>query len=84
MRDTATPSMDDLAIQEELRSLLYQAIDLLPRKERELICAIYFDEVDKELYAEQIGMTIRGLNKKLKKVLEKLKYLMGKLYSILF
>ena len=62
MRDTTTPSMDELAIQEELRSLLYQAIDLLPRKERELVYAIYFDEVDKGLYAEQIGMTIWGLN----------------------
>lgn len=84
MADVTTPSMDDIAIANELRSRLYRALNLLPRHERELVYAIYFHRENKEHYAKRTGVSVRGLNKRLNKVLEKLRIIIGKISFLFF
>ncbi len=79
MADETTPSMEDIVMVNELRAHLHRAINLLPRHERELVYAIYFDHETKEKCAERTGVTVRGLNKRLNKVLEKLRMMIGKI-----
>lgn len=83
MADETTPSMEDIAMANELRARLHRAINLLPKYERELIHAIYFDREAKKIYAERTGITVRGLNKRLNKILKKLKLMIGKINLIL-
>ena len=76
LRDMASPSLEELAITHEIYEKLHRAVDALPRAERELIQAIYFNDEKPETYAASIGMTVRGVNKRRSKILTKLKMFM--------
>jgi RNA polymerase sigma factor (sigma-70 family) len=76
LRDMASPSLEELAITHEIYEKLHRAVEALPRAERELIQAIYFNDEKPETYAARIGMTVRGVNKRRSKILTKLKMFM--------
>ena len=76
IRDLEAPSMEELAIARELSERLRYIVAALPRAERELIQAIYFEDIPVCDYAKRIGMTHRGVNKQRKKILSKLKILL--------
>ena len=76
IRDLEAPSMEELAIARELSERLRHIVAALPKAERELIQAIYFEEIPASDYAKQIGLPHRGVNKQRKKILSKLKMLL--------
>ena len=68
-----SPSPEEQAITQEIYARLHRAIDALPKAERELIKAIYYDDIKPEDYAKSIGMTVRGVNKRRAKSLLRIK-----------
>lgn len=79
--DMTTPSMEEIVMAKELHEKLNRAIAALPRAERELIKAIYFDELTEEKYAKSNGMSQTGVNYRHAKILSKLKLFMNVLGS---
>ena len=77
LRQAATESMEDLALANELRDQLHRCIAALPRAERELIHAIYFEGMTEEEYAPRAKLTQSGVSRKRKKTLSKLKKLLN-------
>ena len=71
--DTATPSMEELAIAKDLNERLHRIVEALPRAERELIKAIYFEGVTEEDYGKRTGMSQTGVSYRRRKILSKLK-----------
>ena len=76
IQDMESPSMEDLAIANELKDRLHHAVAALPKAERELIQAIYFEGISASYYANQVGLSHRGVNKQRKRILSKLKMLL--------
>jgi len=74
--DPGTPSLEDVALVKELMEQLHRCIDMLPRAERELIQAIYFDGLNDSEYARKIQTSQSGVNRRHKKILSKLRILM--------
>lgn len=79
--DMTTPSMEEIVMAKELHEKLNRAIAALPRAERELVKAIYFDELTEEKYAKRNGMSQTGVNYRHGKILSKLKLFMNVLGS---
>ena len=71
--DLTTPSMEEQAMSRELYERLHHAVDALPRAERELIRAIYFDGQTEKDYAETVGMSQTGISYRRRKILSKIK-----------
>lgn len=76
IRDINTPSMEELAIANELKERIHHVVAALPKAERELIQAIYFEDIPASDYASRIGLSHRGVNKQRKKILSKLRMLL--------
>ena len=76
IQDLGTPSMEEFAIAGELSERLRHIVAALPKAERELIQAIYLEDIPVCDYAKRIGLTHRGVNKQRKKTLSKLKMLL--------
>ena len=75
------PSFDDQLIAKEMKDYLHQCLQMLPRAERELINAIYFDGESETSYARRTGFSQPTVNYHRKKILAKLRILMNKLGS---
>ena len=73
IQDMATPSMEELAIAKELNDRLHHAVSALPKAERDLIRAIYFEGQTEEDYGKMIGMSQTGISYRRRKILSKLK-----------
>ena len=71
--DLSTPSMEDQAIANEMCGRLPHALDALPKTERELIRAIYFERLTEKDYAKSSGLTQTGVSYRRRKILSKLK-----------
>ena len=71
--DLAGPSMEETAMTQEIHEKLRRAVNALPKGERELIQAIYFDGFTEKEYAESYGLTQQGVSYRLRKILSKLK-----------
>ena len=71
--DMSTPSMEDLAIAQELHDRLHHAVEALRKADRELIRAIYFDGLTEKDYAKEAGMSQTGVSYRRRKILSKLK-----------
>ena len=56
IQDMESPSMEDLAIANELKDRLHHVVAALPKAERELSQAIYFEGVSASDYANQVGV----------------------------
>ncbi len=77
MPDSTTPSIEEALLNKELKVCLHRAIESLPRAERELIQAIYFDGLTEREYAKHIGMSQSGVSHRLRKTLSKIRILMS-------
>jgi len=75
--DTDSPGVEEILMEKDLKKRLSQAVEALPKLDRELIQAIYFKGTSAEQYAESIGMTKRGVNKRLQKILSKIRIIMN-------
>ena len=71
--DMSAPSMEELAIANELNERLHHAVAALPKAERDLIRAIYFDGQTEEDFGKRTGMSQTGVSYRRRKILSKLK-----------
>ena len=74
--DLTTPSMEEAVMTREICEKLHRAVDALPRAERELIQAIYFDGFTEKEYAVSSGLSQQGVSYRLRKILSKLRNFM--------
>jgi len=79
--DPEVSSLEDLELAKELIAQLHRCIDMLPRSERELIQAIYFDGLNDSEYARKSKVSQSGVSRRHKKILSKLRILMKFLTS---
>lgn len=77
MPDSITPSVEEMLLSKELKACLHRAIDNLPRAERELIQAIYFNGMTEREYAKHVGISQAGVSHRLRKTLSKIRILMS-------
>jgi RNA polymerase sigma factor (sigma-70 family) len=75
-QDPGVSSLEDLELAKELIAQLHRCIGMLPRAERELIQAIYFDGLNDSEYARKNKVSQSGINRRHKKILSKLRILM--------
>ena len=73
IEDTTAPTMEEIVAAHELRDRVRSAIALLPKAERELIQAIYYNELSEREVAAREGVSQNKINKQLQKILSKLK-----------
>ena len=71
--DTSVDSMENMMLAKELVSQIHRCIALLPRGERELIQAIYFEGMSDREYAQKIKKSQPVVSRRHKKILSKLK-----------
>lgn len=71
--------MESQLIKKEMVEHLHQCLQMLPKAERDLIYAIFFEEETEASYAERIGLTQSGVSRKCKMILAKMKKFMNKL-----
>ena len=71
--DLETPSMEELIIAKELYERLHHAVEALPKAERELIRAIYFEGKTERECAKERGCSQNKIFKQRVKTLSKLK-----------
>ena len=76
MPDLISPSPEQQLITQEIRDALHRAVDALPKAERELIKAIYFEGMTEDDYAKVSGMSQTGVSYRRRKILSKLKLLL--------
>ena len=74
--DLTTPSMEEAVMTREIHEKLHRALDALPKAERELIQAIYFDGFTEKEYAVSSGLSQQGVSYRLRKILSKLRVFM--------
>lgn len=77
LRDMSADSLETVALAKELHEQLHRCIAALPKAERELIQAIYFDGLTEAEYAQRANLSQSGVSRKQKKTLSKLKNLMN-------
>ena len=75
--DLTTPSMEEAVMTREIHEKLHRAVDALPKAERELIQAIYFDGFTEKEYAVSSGLSQQGVSYRLRKILSKLRIVMN-------
>ena len=75
--DLTTPSMEEAVMTREIHEKLHRALDALPKAERELIQAIYFDGFTEKEYAVSSGLSQQGGSYRLRKILSKLRIFMN-------
>ena len=71
--DMTAPSLEEQAIAKEMHERLHHAVAALPRNERDLIRAIYFEGKTEREYAKQRGCSQNKVFKRRIKILSKLK-----------
>ena len=74
--DLTTPSMEEAVMTREIHEKLHRALDALPKAEKELIQAIYFDGFTEKEYAVSSGLSQQGVSYRLRKILSKLRNFM--------
>lgn len=75
--DLISPSMEEAAMTREIHEKLHRAVEALPKAERELIHAIYFDGMTTREYAKLSGLSQTGVSYRLRKTLSKLRTFMN-------
>lgn len=71
--DMISPSMEETVMTREIHEKLHRAVDALPKAERELIQAIYYDGLTEKEYAVFSGLSQQGVSYRLRKILSKLR-----------
>ena len=75
-------SLEDMAIAEELMLRLHRCIEMLPKTERDLIYAVYFEGIGDTEYARKVKASQSGISRKHKRILLKLRNLMNHIENI--
>ncbi len=75
--DSTTPSIEEMLLNKELKACLHRAIESLPRAERELIQAIYYQGLTEREYAKHIGISQAGVSHRLRKTLSIIRIFMN-------
>ena len=75
-QDIQAGTLEDMALANELLQQLHRCIDMLPKAERDLIHAIYFDGMSDREYANKVGKSQPAVSSRHKKTLSKLKMLL--------
>lgn len=70
--DLDRPSVEELALTKVIREWLRRCIALLPKGERELIQALYYDGRSEREYSRRLGISQKAVNKRRSKVLKHL------------
>lgn len=71
--DATALTLEELAEAHELRDRVQHAVDLLPRAERNLIRAIYYEELSEREVAKKYGVSQNKIFKQRQRVLAKLR-----------
>ena len=71
--------VEDQLIMKEMVEHLHQCLKMLPKADRDLIFAIFYEEETESSFAERVGLTQSGVSKKRKRILAKLKRFMNEL-----
>ena len=75
-QDDLVGTLEDMALAQELLDQLHRCIDMLPKAERNLIQAIYFEGMSDREYANKVGKSQPAVSSRHKKTLSKLKMLL--------
>ena len=75
----AVPSIEDQVALQEVQTCLHQCIASLPRAERELIQALYFEGMTEKACAKKVGISQPSVNYQRKKILAKLRIMLDKM-----
>ena len=75
--DLKLPSMEEVIMTREIYEKLHRAVDALPKEERDLIHAIYFEGKSEREYARILGISQNSTLKRRRKILAKLKTFMN-------
>ena len=65
--------MDEIVIANDMKNRLHRALDLLPKGERELLQAIYFQGKTEEKYGNEVGISQKGISYQYRKALSHLR-----------
>ena len=74
--DVTAPTLEEIAEAHELRDRVRYAVELLPKAERELIRAIYYEELTERDVAEREGVSQNKVFKQRQRALAKLRLLL--------
>lgn len=74
--DLGAARVEDVAIGNVLCEKLRQCLALLSEQEQELIQAFYFEGLTEREYAQRIGISQKGVNKRRHKIMDKLRAMM--------
>ena len=75
--DLTLPSLEEQVMAKEIQSRLNRAVSALPQAERDLIRAIYYKGMTETDYAALIGSSQQKVSYRLRKILSKLRFLIG-------
>lgn len=75
--DLKLPSMEEVIMAREIYEKLHRAVEALPKEERDLIHAIYFEGKSEREYARILGISQNSTLKRRRKILSKLKKFMN-------
>lgn len=75
--DLSLPSMEEVMMSREIYEKLHRAVEALPKEERDLIHAIYFEGKSEREYARILGISQNSTLKRRRKILSKLKKYMN-------
>ncbi|MGM9550015.1 MAG: RNA polymerase sigma factor [Faecousia sp.] len=75
--DLSLPSMEEVMMSREIYEKLHRAVEALPKEERDLIHAIYFEGKSEREYAKILGISQNSTFKRRRKILSKLKKFMN-------
>ena len=75
--DTASPGLEDAVIAGEFRDRLRNAIDSLPKEDREVIQAIYYEGMSERAYAKHHGISQNCAYKRRRRILSRLRAIMN-------
>ena len=75
--------MDEIVIANDMKNRLHKALDLLPKGERELLQAIYFQGKTEEKYGNEVGISQKGISYQCRKALSNLRTIYKALGGIL-
>ena len=65
--------MDEIVIANDMKNRLHKALDLLPKGERELLQAVYFQGKTEEKYGNEVGISQKGISYQCRKALSNLR-----------
>lgn len=75
--DTASHGLEEAVIAGELRDRLRNAVAALPKEDRELIQAIYYEGMSEREYAKQCGISQNCAYKRRRRILSRLRGIMN-------